>query len=281
MTKRGFTLVELLVVTGIIASMATIGISSYGAIKRGMANRGALAAATSVISLAQNRARIDMSPTVVYFMNELVQAADANVGTVQRYAGVAIAIRRAGRVTRYSNGLLYDEYGGLENIYPSVERESDISDKDAGFRLYRFNLNRMEYSIAKSSVVRGVIRNNQDDDWCVSKPKNTAQVDNDTEEMDGDTSAYAFALKDVNGANWGVGEAYAYEFARIRLADNYVFGTGGNLPDATTPVKFVKAMPFYPDADARKGLETIAVSTLRTDGSYKSIGNTERTLKDI
>ena len=281
MTKRAFTLVELLVVTGIIASMATIGIGSYGAIKRGMANRGALAAATSVISLAQNRARIDMSPTVVYFMNELIQDKDDNVGTVKRCAGVAIAIRRAGRVTRYSNGLLYDEYGGLENIYPSVEKESDISDKDAGFRLYRFNLTKMEYSIAKSSVVRGVINNNRDDDWCVAKPRNTAQVDDDTQEQDGDTSAYAFALKDVNGASWGMGDAYAYEFARIRLPDNYVFGSGGNLPDTATPVKDVKTMKFFPDADAKGSLETIAVSALRTDGSYKSIGNTESKLKDI
>ena len=281
MTKRGFTLVELLVVTGIIASMATIGISSYGAIKRGMANRGALAAATSVISLAQNRARIDMSPTVVYFMNEYIQGADDKAGTVQRCAGVAIAIRRAGRVTRFYNDLLYDEYSDLENTYPSAERESDISDKDAGFRLYRFNLDRMEYSIAKSSVVRGVINNNRDDDWCVAKLRNTAQVDDDNQEMDGSTSAYAFALKDVNGANWRMGDAYAYEFARIRLPDNYIFGSDGSLPDAMEPVKFVKAMRFFPDANARGSLETINVSGLSPSGGYKSIGSTESKLKDI
>ena len=53
MTKRGFTLVELLVVMGIIAAMATVSIGSYFSVVRGMADRGALAAATSVISLAQ------------------------------------------------------------------------------------------------------------------------------------------------------------------------------------------------------------------------------------
>ena len=76
MTKRAFTLVELLVVVGIMAAMATMSIGSYFAVVRGMADRGALAAATSVISLAQERARIDLAPTVVYFYNELVQNKD-------------------------------------------------------------------------------------------------------------------------------------------------------------------------------------------------------------
>ena len=64
MTKRAFTLVELLVVVGIMATLATVSIGSYFAVVRGMADRGALAAATSVISLALERARIDMQPTV-------------------------------------------------------------------------------------------------------------------------------------------------------------------------------------------------------------------------
>ena len=76
MIKRGFTLVELLVVMGIIAAMATVSIGSYFGVMRGMADRGALAAATSVIALAQERARIDLVPTVVYFYNEVVQNKD-------------------------------------------------------------------------------------------------------------------------------------------------------------------------------------------------------------
>ena len=57
MTKRAFTLVELLVVVGIMATMATISIGGYFAIARGMADRGAISTATSLISLAQERAR--------------------------------------------------------------------------------------------------------------------------------------------------------------------------------------------------------------------------------
>ena len=56
MTKRAFTLVELLVVVGIMATMGTMSIGGYFAIARGMADRGAFATATSVISLAQERA---------------------------------------------------------------------------------------------------------------------------------------------------------------------------------------------------------------------------------
>ena len=283
MTKRAFTLVELLVVTGIIASMATIGIGSYGAIKRGMANRGALAAATSIISLAQNRARIDMSPTVIYFMNELIEGADESADTQRRSAGMAIAIRRAGRVTCYRNPFLFDEYTGLENVYPSVETgTANSSDKDAGFRLYRFSFNnKPDYSIAKSVVVPKRIDSHFDDNWCDARPQKTKDVDTDDNVDDGDLFVYTFELKDANGVSWGIGDAYAYEFARIRLPDNYIFGSPGDEPSESTPVKNVKMMKFYPDADAGKSLETISVSALGRDGQFKSIGNTENNLKGI
>ena len=90
MTKRAFTLVELLVVVGIMATLATMSIGSYFAIARGMADRGALAAATSVISLAQERSRIDLVPTVVYFYNELVQSKNQRTGKEQISAGSKI-----------------------------------------------------------------------------------------------------------------------------------------------------------------------------------------------
>jgi prepilin-type N-terminal cleavage/methylation domain-containing protein len=100
MTKRAFTLVELLVVVGIMATMATMSIGGYFAIARGMADRGAISTATSVISLAQERARMDLVPTAVYFYNEAIQFEDRNKGTEFVAAGVAIAVRRSGRISR-------------------------------------------------------------------------------------------------------------------------------------------------------------------------------------
>lgn len=275
MTKRAFTLVELLVVTGIIASMATIGIGSYGAIKRGMANRGALAAATSVISLAQDRARIDMSPTVVYFMNELIQMK----GDVKQCAGVAIAIRRAGRVSRYFQDRLYDEYAGLEKTYPLAGSGSDAT--DSGFRLYRFNKDKIEFSVARSSVVAVNINSSLvPENWCMGVPVNTAQLEG-LPVVNGSMLVYAFDLKDSKGVNWKIGDAYAYEFARIRLPDGYVFGS--TLPSSTSdPVKDIGSpMVFRPSDSYSASLKTIDVSALQTDGSYKVIGSAGRKTKEI
>ena len=117
MTKRAFTLVELLVVVGIMASLATVSIGSYFSVVRGMSDRGAIAAATSVISLALERARIDMQPTVVYFYNELVQNEDSTKGTDLVMAGVAVAVRRAGRISRVNGDLIHDEFADLERTY--------------------------------------------------------------------------------------------------------------------------------------------------------------------
>ena len=286
MTKRAFTLVELLVVTGIIAAMATIGIGSYGAIQRGMADRGALAAATSVISLAQNRARIDMEPTVVYFMNELIQSADDNAGTVARVAGVAIAIRRAGRVTRKGGtDLIFDEFGDLEHSYPTSK---DTPTSKAGFKLYRFNLSGApQYSEVRNAVVRGLAltTGGRDDYWCLRKPRNTADLDHDDGLNDGDIRSYAFSVinknKDHNSFNWGVGDAYGYEFVRIRLPDNYVFGSGSRIPTKNNPVEHVETHAFYPSAGENESLWQVEVSSLRTDGNYKSIGRSEGTIKEI
>lgn len=276
MTKRAFTLVELLVVMGIMAALATVSIGSYFAVVRGMADRGAIAAATSVISLALERARIDMQPTVVYFYNELVQNKDESKGTELVAAGVAVAIRRAGRISRVTGNLINDEFGDLERTYDLADNPSSIQSDT--FRLYRFNFSRMEYSSVYSETVEDEISNEK---YLVEKPvdRNFRKPSGDPEDANKMLS-YAFKIKS-GFSGWRVGDAYGYEFARIRLPDNYIFGSAADVPTAKDPIKELSALTLkcFPDSDGGS-LETVRVRGKRPNG-WIEVGNTKTEMKDI
>ena len=275
MTKRAFTLVELLVVGGIMAAMATVSIGSYFAVVRGMADRGALGAATSVISLAQERARIDMTPTAVYFYNELVQKQDSSKGTDLVAAGVAVAVRRAGRVSRVNGDLICDEFADLERTYSVADNPNSIQADT--FRLYRFNFSKMEFSSVYSEVVEDEIGNER---YLVEKPVQRIMFEkpgNTGREDVNKMLTYAFKVK--NGfSGWRAGDAYGYEFARIRLPDNYIFGT--SVPSDSSPVREVgTVIKCYPDSNA-SSLDSIQITARRPDG-WKKVGDTKSEMKDI
>ncbi len=275
MTRRAFTLVELLVVMGIIAVMATMSIGSYFAVVRGMTDRGAVAAATSVISLAHERACIDLSPTVVYFYNELVREANKNAGVDAVVAGVAVAVRRAGRISRVNGDLLNDEYADLDRTYGVADNANSMQGET--FRLYKFDLSRMRYSLVYSEAVEDEIGNER---YLVEHPVNRGfrKANGDNEDAN-DLSVYSFMRKDgYNG--WRAGDAYGYEFARIRLPDNYIFGSSGDMPTAADPIKVLgTTIPCRPDSTADT-LNSIRITAKRPNG-WKEVGNTKREMKDI
>ena len=276
MTKRAFTLVELLVVVGIMAALATMSIGSYFAVVRGMADRGALATATSVISLAQERARIDLVPTVIYFYNELVQRKSVKDGTDLVVAGVAVAVRRAGRISRINGNLLGDEFADLDRTY-GVANGQNTSDGDT-FRLYRFNFSRMSFSSVSSVSVEDPIDNEL---YLVEHPvnRNFKKANGDRED-ENEILSYAFKRESDHRASWKVGDAYGYEFARVRLPDNYIFGSAGEVPSDSDPIKELSTVIVcYPDSNA-DSLTTIPIYSKRPNG-WKSIGTTKNKMKDI
>jgi len=274
MTKRAFTLVELLVVVGIMAAMATMSIGSYFAVVRGMADRGALASATSVISLAQERARIDLSPTVVYFYNELIQAEDKQKGVLPVSAGVAVAVRRAGRIARVTGNLLCDEFADLNITYGVADGSGSM--RGDTFRLYKFNFQKMEYSSVFSEAVVDRIGG---ETYLVETPQNR-NFRTETGESEDPMEMLVYAFERTGGnANWEVGSAYGYEFARIRLPDNYIFGSPSKEPTESNPIIEVDAIPCYPDSSAST-LKSIEVYARRPSG-WASIGETKDEMKDI
>ena len=275
MTKRAFTLVELLVVVGIMAAMATVSIGSYFAVVRGMVDRGALAAATSIISLAQERARIDLSPTVVYFYNEIVQNKDENKGDQLVAAGVAIAVRRGGRITRKTGSRISDEFADLDRTYGVKDGAAPLGGDS--FRLYRFNFIKMEYSSVYTEVVEDPVGN---ETYLVEKPVDRGfKFDNGEKEDPTELMTYAFEVLDGN-ASWKPGDAYGYEFARIRLPDNYIFGSASDVPSVSTPIKMVSpVIKCLPDSNA-SSLDSVQITARRPSG-WKKIGESKDEMKDI
>lgn len=289
MTKKGFTLVELLVVVGIMASMATLSIGSYFAVVRGMADRGAIATATSAIALAQERACIDLVPTVVYFYNEIVQREDEEEGDEQVVAGVAVAVRRAGRISNVNGSVIGDEFADLNKIYGAV--------KDAGglngdtFRLYRFNVSKMEYSSVYSSVAEYPIGVNPEDflvEGPIAEWSSGFKKDPDyTDENEDVNELLSFGFKIANGfSGWKVGDSYAYEFVRVQLPDNYIFGTGGgDAPTEGNRVKMLDNLTIVcePDrASSEAALEESVSIVCRTpNGKWRDVGKTKKEMKDI
>ena len=276
MTKRAFTLVELLVVVGIIASMATVSIGSYFAVVRGMADRGALAGATSVISMAQERARIDLSPTVGYFYNELVQVKDDTKGTARVAAGVAIAVRRAGRISRVDGDALVDEFADLDRTYGLADG-MNATQSDT-FRLYHFNLSQMEYSSVYSEAVEVYTGNEK---YLVEHPADR-NFNTSSGESDNGNKMFAYAFRRKSGySGWRAGDAYGYEFTKIRLADNYIFGSASAEPTEAEPVKVVsKVIKCYPNSDVGS-LDTVEILNKKPNGGWRKVGDTKSEMKDI
>lgn len=289
MTKRGFTLVELLVVVGIMASMATLSIGSYFAVVRGMADRGAIATATSAIALAQERACIDLVPTVVYFYNEIVQREDEEEGDEEVVVGVALAVRRAGRISNVNGNVIGDEFADLDRIYGAVDNEGDLNGDT--FRLYRFNVSKMEYSSVYSTVAEYPIGVNPDD-FLVEGPIGTwsDKFDKDPDYADDTENVnelLSFGFKIAGGfSGWEVGDSYAYEFVRVQLPDNYIFGTGGgDAPTDGTRVKMLDSLTILckPDraSDEAALEESVSIVCKAPNGKWRNVGKTKKEMKDI
>lgn len=281
-------MVELLVVIGIMAGLGTVATAGYFAVVRGMEERGALSSVTSLISAAQQRARVDRVPTAVFFYNELKTDSKTVSGDEQHstVCGYAVAVRRSGRITRATgssaDSLLFDEFADLDKVY-SLETDKNKG-KSSGMRLYQFigmdsvgNGSSLRYSIVHTEVV------------C------------DEGELTDDTLPFyrpgvdrfkiwssAFRIKNNKGTDWKSGNAYAFEFANVQLPKNYFFN--GAVPNSfDDPVKLVGVMVFNPDdtdsdITSDKGSSTIELKAYRPGGDglkAQSIGKTGINLRDI
>ena len=218
MKKRSaFTLVELLMVVMIMALLGTITVGGYRAMQRGMEERGAMENANHFIRAAYRRAQIDRQPVALWFWNETIREETDTEPMI--VVGKAVAVRRAGRVSRYIDPYLFDEFGDLdrERLIESKQDE-DTENVDSGSTesdnlvpLYKMN--------SRSSNGRSLVS---------QTTKNVTDQNRDTLLSTGETKeipCYAYVLDDAGTTDgWNTGDAYGLEFAEIQLPHGYIFG---------------------------------------------------------
>ena len=267
--RKAFTLMELMVVVGIMSFLGVAAVGGYNALQRGMAERGATAVVTTLLQAAKERAMIDRSPTVVYCYNRLVRAATEVDNAV--VVGEAVAVRRAGRVTRAQGNLIFDEFADLANSYDVADSESDAKEHK-GMKLWRFGdntISEMKYSVVSEAVVWEDVPGTTYRGWATGGADETSQTvsgqtisgpedltdfkfdgGGGTGEGELNIRAYAFVNKGSSNfepSSWQVGHGYGFEFANVQLPNDFTFGSG-NVPSQVGDVSFVKALYFDPDS---------------------------------
>ena len=284
-SRRAFTLVELLVVVGIMGLLGTISVGGYRAMRRGMEEKGTMQNVNTFIRAAYQRAQIDRLPTAVFFWNETLRAATADDNEV--VVGKAVAVRRSGRISAVQGQLLVDEFADLEKSYPT---DSDGGSASSENSLYLYPLDNLSQLESGSSLLRSTVEGR------VYLHETTPDYASGTtgKTLDGGRlSSYAFKLIDQNGVQWSAGMAYGFEFANIELPHGYIFGSSYS-SSYSDPIKEAGAMVFYVGENSVNGLvsgaglgsrKSIEVYSLRpgNDGSLSAqqVGSSEDPSKSL
>ena len=262
--RRAFTLVELLMVIAIMALLGTVTVGGYRAMQRGMEERGVMENANHFIRAAYRRAQIYRQPVAVYFWNETLREETETEPMI--VVGRAVAVRRAGRVSRFLDPYLYDEFGDLdkERLVESSEDE-DADNADSG-SVENDNLVPLYKMNSRTSNGRSLVS---------QTTKNVTDQNGDTLLSSGrsrDIPCYAYVLKSAGTAGeWHVGDAYGLEFAEIQLPHGYLFGSSYHKrPQEKTSAGDYKMMWFDVSLNTgdgsdqgATGMSTIQIYSLR------------------
>ena len=218
MKRSAFTLRELLMVIMIMGLLGTITVGGYRAMQRGIEERGVMENANHFIRAAYRRAQIDRQPVAIYFWNETLREETDTEPII--VVGKAVAVRRAGRISRYFDPYLYDEFGDLdkERLVEEAEDEdgenanSGSTENDNLVPLYKMNSKTSNGRSLVSQTTKNVTDQNRD---TLLSTDRTIEI-----------PCYAYVLKDVGTAGeWHAGDAYGLEFAEIQLPHGYLFGS--------------------------------------------------------
>ena len=261
--RSGFTLMELMVVVGIMAFLGLAATNGYNALQRGVAERGAVDAASALLKAAKERAIVDRMPTAVFCYNRMIrEASDIDNAVI---VGEAVAIRRAGRITKVAGQFLYDEFGDLDRSYNTTDDKGELSDGNGkGMRLWRFDdkmMSEMQYSIVAPEVYE-----DKDIGGCISFAPWGDQIDGGGMSSSNiQIRACAFYDLGTSGhkpPSWQVGNGYGFEFQTLRLPEGFVFGSA--VPSQVGQVQQVAAFTFFGSSG---GDRSVDIYSCKTDAS--------------
>lgn len=243
-SRRAFTLVELLVVVGIMGLLGTISVGGYRAMRRGMEEKGVMQNVNTFIRAAYQRAQIDRLPTVVFFWNETLRAATADDNEI--VVGKAVAVRRAGRISEVQGQLLCDEFADLELSYPTDQDERGRNTENS---FYLYPMDKLSTLESNSKLLRSSVEGK-----VYQMTIGLTYISGmDGKDLDaGKLYTYAFKLSDANGVQWKAGTAYGFEFANIELPRGFIFGQNYSSSYAD-PIKEAGTMVFYVGANSGNG----------------------------
>ena len=213
--RRAFTLMELMVVVGIMAFLGLAATNGYNALQRGIADRGAVDAASTLFRAAKERAMVDRVPTMVFCYNRKIhdnERDDENAVIV----GEAVAIRRAGRVTYVIGDEIFDEFGDLDRSYDVVNGDQGGG---KGMRLWYCSDDPKSDSGMKYAIVADTVREDQPGD----APSFMPWADGENAKSNHIIKACAFVDKKGGNYNFKVGDGYGLEFQTLRLPTGYMF----------------------------------------------------------
>lgn len=290
--KAAFTLVELMVVIGLMALLGTFSVTGYFAAVRGMSDRAALDDTRSLIRLAMQTCLIDQTPTAVLFYNHQNQVQTDAVSAEEVKAtssGSAIAIKMAGRISYIDGNILVDEFADWNQSYP-VSGSTAASDN--GVRFYNMkDLDKVADGIDKcSSLMNSSVEkvDKFNDEYMIAAGCQVRKFCNDFKKNPNDNKEFSGTLyengnnqrwgrriTDKNGVQWKIGDAYGVEIATLDLPKGYIFGS--QEPNSLK-IKSVNSLSFSPSG-AQSPTEyvmnlknPVSVSAFRGE-RFKSIGS--------
>ena len=281
--KVAFTLVELLVVIGLMALLGMVSVAGYFAAVRGMSDRAAKEDTVSLIRLAMQTCLIDQTPTAVLFYNRQTRVEGGSVSSEEATAssaGSAVAIKMVGRISYVKDNVLVDEFADWNQSYPTSGSSSG-----SGIRFYRMaDLGSVAQGInsCSSIVYTHVTPVKFDNEYMIASGR---QVQDFCSEFNksGSNKRWGHQIKSQNGVKWSIGDPYGMEIGSMTLPKGYVYGSQAA---NSTRIESVRALTFRPsDASGADTYElplgqAITISSIRGRTVVKAASITAKDLRD-